>query len=247
MGLPGCVAKNLLRRSGGARYDFLQSCFRPPALTFTVLVPSQFGKEAINSGVKGVVLIGAHWEEKGEKLRVATKFEPGRVQMDMVPREYWEKYPINVSRELADRVVDLLRAHQFHDVEADPTFDWHDDTITPCRWMFPDGTPPTTVISLNARFQPTFHAKIGIALGQLRAEGILIVGTGGAVHNLYRNNWIPMLKDKDNFQVGRTPAPWAIEFEQSVSDVIKRNEVRTEFFGRRQYAWYQSLNDTDMS
>lgn len=247
MDLHGCVAKNPLLRSGGVRYHFSPSSFCAPALTFTVLVSYQFGKEALNSDVKGVVLIGAHWEEKGEKLRVATKFEPGRAQMDMVPREYWEKYPINVSKELADRVIDLLRAHQFRDVEPDPTFDWHDDTITPCRWMFPAGTPPTTVVSLNARFQPTFHSKIGIALGQLRAEGILIVGTGGAVHNLYRNNWIPMLKDKDNFQVGRTPAPWAIEFEQSVSDVIKRNEVRTELFHRHQHARRQSLNHTDMS
>jgi len=99
--------------------------------------------------------------------------------MDMVPEEYWREFPINVDKDLAERVMRLLREKQFRDVEADPNFDWHDDTITPARWMFPDGTPPATVISLNGRFQPSFHTRIGKALASLREEGILIVGTGG--------------------------------------------------------------------
>ena len=173
-----------------------------------------------------MVFIGAHWEELGDRIRVATKYNPDRVQMDLVPRSYWENYPINISSELADRVINLLEAHQFRDVKADPSFDWHDDTITPARWMFPDGTPPTTVVSLNARYNPVFHVAIGRALSQLSQEGIMIVGTGGAVHNLYRNNWIPMLRKGDNFQPGAVPAKWATDFERTVSDVIKHNKVR---------------------
>lgn len=175
--------------------------------------------------MKGVVFIGAHWEELNDKIRVATKFDPGRAQMDMVPRSHWENYPINVSEKLAYRVISLLREHQFHDVEADPTFDWHDDTITPAKWMFPSGTPPATVVSLNARFKPSFHVKIGMALGKLRGEGILIVGSGGAVHNLYRNNWLPMLRSGDNFQQNKKPAQWALDFGSAVMEVIKNNEV----------------------
>ena len=143
----------------------------------------------------------------------------------MVPRSHWENYPINVSQALANRVIVLLRDHQFRDVEADPTFDWHDDTITPAKWMFSSGTPPTTVVSLNARFNPAFHVKIGMALGKLRQEGILIVGTGGAVHNLYRNNWLPLLRSGDNFQPSKKPAQWALEFSHAVTEVIKNNEV----------------------
>ena len=189
---------------------------------------ARLGKEALANGVKGVVFIGAHWEELGDRIRVATKFDPDRVQMDLVPRSYWEDYPINVSQDLAHRVIDLLRSSQFRDVEADPTFDWHDDTITPARWMFPDGTPPTTVVSLNARFNPVFHVKIGKALSQLRSQGVLIIGTGGAVHNLYRNNWLPMVRKGNNFQPGSVPAKWATDFERTVSDVINYNQVRVE-------------------
>jgi aromatic ring-opening dioxygenase catalytic subunit (LigB family) len=189
----------------------------------------QFGHEATAHRVKAIVFVGAHWEELDDRIRVATKEKPGIVQMDMVPREYWENYPINVDVQLAKKVVALLRGSGFRDVEEDPEFDWHDDTVTPARWMFPDGTPPATVVSLNARYNAVFHVKIGRALSSLRKEGVLLCGTGGAVHNLYRNNWYPIVTKGDNFQEGRTPALWATEFEKSVSDVIAFNKVIISF------------------
>ena len=175
--------------------------------------------------MKGLVFIGAHWEELDDRIRIATKEKPEIVQMDMVTRSYWENYKINIDLGLANRVMQLLRDNNFEDVEEDPTFDWHDDTVTPSTWMFPEGTPPATVVSMNARFNPVFHAKIGNALSQLRKEGILLCGTGGAVHNLYRNNWVPVLARGDNFQLGSKPATWAIEFEKSVNDVVTSTAV----------------------
>jgi hypothetical protein len=35
---------------------------------------------ARESGVKGLVLIGAHWEELDDRIRVATKFTPEKVR-----------------------------------------------------------------------------------------------------------------------------------------------------------------------
>jgi aromatic ring-opening dioxygenase catalytic subunit (LigB family) len=145
--------------------------------------------------------------------------------MDMVPREHWENYVINVDLQLAKEVAGLLKEAGFKDVEEDPAFDWHDDTVTPAKWMFPEGTPPAVVVSLNARYNPIFHVKIGRALGKLRSKGILLCGTGGAVHNLYRNNWYPLLTRGDNFQPGRRPAKWASEFEKSVTDVVTNTKV----------------------
>ncbi|KAL6704971.1 hypothetical protein ACN47E_007374 [Coniothyrium glycines] len=107
---------------------------------------AQFGKDALANKIKAVVFIGAHWEEVGDRIRVATKVHPGKAQMDMVPREYWENYQINVDVDLARRIIGLLHDAGFPDVGEDSTFDWHDDTITPARWMFPEETPPATVV-----------------------------------------------------------------------------------------------------
>lgn len=64
--------------------------------------------------------------------------------------------------------------------------------------MFPEKCPPTTIISMNGRFDPHLHARVGSILAPFREEGYLIIGTGGAVHNLYRNHWGQMLKYSDN-------------------------------------------------
>ncbi|KAH8594884.1 aromatic ring-opening dioxygenase [Bisporella sp. PMI_857] len=199
----------------------------------------EFGKQASAHGVKGLVFIGAHWEELDDRIRVATKEKPKIAQMDLIPRSYWENYKINIDLGLARRVIQLLRDNDFGDVEEDPTFDWHDDTVTPSTWMFPEGTPPATVVSLNARFNSTFHARIGNALSQLRKEGILLCGTGGAVHNLYRNNWVPLFAKGDNFQLGSKPAKWAIEFEKSGP------KLAGALIRLTQSPWYKDAHPTD--
>lgn len=88
--------------------------------------------------------------------------------------------------------------------------------------MFPSGCPPTTLISANARYDPHFHMKIGSTLRPLRKENYLIIGTGGAVHNLYRNRWAPMLRFRDNFAMETPPEDWALEFRQAVEDVVTK-------------------------
>jgi aromatic ring-opening dioxygenase catalytic subunit (LigB family) len=108
-------------------------------------------------------------------------------------------------------------------VGPNPHFDWIHDTYLILIRMFPDGCPPTTIISMNARFEPHFHMKVGSALRPLRQEGYLLIGTGGAVHNLYRNRWEPMLQYSDNFAQETPPEDWALEFRQAVEDVISNN------------------------
>jgi aromatic ring-opening dioxygenase catalytic subunit (LigB family) len=76
---------------------------------------------------------------------------------------------------------------------------------------------------MNARYDPHFHVRVGAALRPLRYENYLIVGSGGAVHNLYRNRWSPMLRYRDNFAQETPPEAWALEFRQAVQDVVTNN------------------------
>jgi len=99
-------------------------------------------------------------------------------------------------------------------------FDWIHDTYLILIRMFPGGCPPTTLISMNPYFDPHFHMRVGLALRPLRAEGYLLIGSGGAVHNLFRNVWEPMIRYGDNFAQPTTPEPWALEFRQSVEDAF---------------------------
>ncbi|KAE8446424.1 hypothetical protein EG329_012029 [Mollisiaceae sp. DMI_Dod_QoI] len=145
--------------------------------------------------------------------------------MEVAPREFWENYPINISPELGKRVVSLLQAAGLPDVEEDLEADWHDDNVTPSRWMFRDGTPPATSVSLNARYDPVFHVKVGQALRELQKEGILIVGSGSIVHNLFRASWVPFLLNgaRNTLQPEYKPDQWALDFERAVRDTILSN------------------------
>lgn len=93
--------------------------------------------------------------------------------------------------------------------------------------MFPKHCPPATVISLNTKHNPSFHARIGSLLGHLRDEGILIIGTGGAVHNLYRNNWPQVIIHRNNFAQEVPPGQWAMDFRQAVFDVMTKRRAES--------------------
>ena len=50
-----------------------------------------------------------------------------------------------------------------------------------------------------------------------------MIGTGGAVHNLYRNKWEPMLRYRDNFAMETPPEAPCLEFRQAVEDAMTKN------------------------
>jgi aromatic ring-opening dioxygenase catalytic subunit (LigB family) len=92
------------------------------------------------------------------------------------------------------------------------------------KWMFPHGKSlPTVIVSHNARFDPHFHQQMGRALRPLRYQKMLLIGSGGAVHNLYRNNWKQVTIHRDNFAQERPPEQWAIDFGQAFSDCVTTN------------------------
>ena len=46
---------------------------------------------------------------------------------------------------------------------------------------------------------------------------------GGAVHNLYRNNWHQVIMYRDHLAQERPPEQWAIDFGEAFSDVVTNN------------------------
>lgn len=106
--------------------------------------------------------------------------------------------------------------------------DWVHDSVIPLKWMFPQACPPTTLISLNTKYNPTFHARLGQILSVLRDDDILLLGTGGAVHNLYRNRWPNIIIYRNNFAQPVPPKKWALEFRQAFVDVMTKSPEADE-------------------
>jgi aromatic ring-opening dioxygenase catalytic subunit (LigB family) len=167
-------------------------------------------------------LQGAHWDCLNDKIQVATNPKPNKSPVAYVHPSKYANYKLNPDIATGHRCVEMLKAEGFN-VEANPTFDWIHDTYLILIRMFPNGCPPTTIISMNARFDPHYHMKMGATLRPLRHENYLIIGSGGAVHNLYRNVWGPMLQYRDNFAQDTPPEAWALEFRQAFQDVVSHN------------------------
>lgn len=52
------------------------------------------------------------------------------------------------------------------------------------RRRYPDAHIPLVQISLNASLSPTLHYRIGQLLASLRTEGVMVLGSGQATHNM---------------------------------------------------------------
>ncbi|KAL1856777.1 hypothetical protein Plec18170_003749 [Paecilomyces lecythidis] len=101
---------------------------------------------------------------------------------------------------------------------------------------------------MNARYDPHYHVKIGATLRPLRKENYLIIGSGGAVHNLYRNVWKPMVLYRDSLGQETPPGLWALDFRQATEDAITRNsgpKLRRAMIRLMRHPQYRAAQATD--
>jgi len=221
------------------------------------------GDEALANGIKGVVIMvnilslfafslslhyqGAHWDCLNDEIQVATNPNPSKSPVAYVHPSKYVEYKLNPDLPTANRCISMLRDAGFN-CNGNPTFDWIHDTYLVLIRMFPSACPPTTIISMNARFDPHFHLKMGSTLRPLRKENYLLIGSGGAVHNLYRNKWTSMLRYRDSFAQEIPPDREMLEFRQAVQDVMEKNsgpELRRGLCRLMKHPQFRDAHATD--
>ncbi|KAK7955004.1 extradiol ring-cleavage dioxygenase class iii protein-like protein subunit B [Apiospora saccharicola] len=176
------------------------------------------GDEALAHGVEHVVMMGAHWATSLPGILISAHPKPGKSPVAYVHPSKYQAYELNPDLDYVPKLQSTLAAAGIPS-SPDATFDWIHDTYLVLIRMFPNGCPPTTILSMNHTYDPHFHMSVGAALRPLRnwnRHRTLFVGSGGAVHNLYRNVWGPMLRYRDNFAQPTPPEPWALDFRQEV-------------------------------
>jgi 4,5-DOPA dioxygenase extradiol len=113
-------------------------------------------------------------------------------------------YPATGSPALAERIASLLwEAGISHQIETDRGLDH--GVWVPLLRLYPEGGIPVVPISVDPRGDARAHYALGAALATLRNENVLLLGSGGFVHNLDSLVW----SDVD----APTPA-WVVEFAQ---------------------------------
>jgi len=116
---------------------------------------------------------------------------------------------------LADRAAELLQAAQLGPA-IDPGRGLDHGAWCPLRSIYPNADVPVTQLAIQPRRDSRWHFKLGEALAPLRRENVLILASGGAVHNL---------RDLDRGN-GGTPA-WARAFDDWLASAVEAGDTET--------------------
>lgn len=182
----------------------------------------EVGRRAIQCGVERLVFQGAHWHPDTPDFLVATNPKPPKQPVAWVEPSKYLNFEVDIDVPFSEHIIETLNS-QGISAKAAPDFEIIHDTLLILRWMFPKGRSlPMSIISTNGFFDPHKNLAVGTALSHLRDEKCLLIGSGGAVHNLYRLNYTQVIFHKDNFAQEKEPEQWAIDFGQAVTDAIKR-------------------------
>lgn len=136
---------------------------------------------------KAVLVISAHWIYSTLAVGTRTRQEAWH-DFGGFPRElYALRYDAPGSPDLAARVKSLIEAAAIPGagfVAEDEDRPLDHGAWMPLRHFFPDADVPVVQLAFNPYLSPATQIEIGRALAPLRAEGVLVIGSGSFTHNL---------------------------------------------------------------
>jgi 4,5-DOPA dioxygenase extradiol len=163
---------------------------------------------------RAVLAVSAHWYVPGTGVTISTA--PRTIHdFGGFPRELYQvQYPAPGEPELARRVQALLAPLP---VTLDDAWGLDHGTWSVLKHVYPAADVPIVQLSIDETRPASFHYEIGRRLAPLRAEGVLIVGSGNLVHNLHAYAWGRHLPE---------PYDWAVRFETEARGLLVSGENR---------------------
>lgn len=163
---------------------------------------------------RALVVMSPHWHTQRLFAKAPPQFETWHDFGGFPDALYRLQYRPAGEPVLRDRVAELLREARIP-IElavADARLDH--GVWVPLMLMYPKADVPLVQLSLPAHVAAPQIRAIGSALRPLAADGVLLLGTGGAVHNL---------REVD-FGVTGDPPPWARAFDDWVRQRLEAGD-----------------------
>jgi 4,5-DOPA dioxygenase extradiol len=174
--------------------------------------------KAFGDGVaaaRALVVVSAHWETEGE-VRVTTSATPPLIYdfYGFPEPLYRLKYAAPGAPELAGDVVARLKEAGLPAV-ADAERGLDHGAWVPLLHAFPAAKLPVVQVSMPLGASPADVARMGEVLRPLRAQGVVLMGSGGIVHNLRRLNF---------HEKNASVEPWAQAFDGWVAQKLSARD-----------------------
>jgi 4,5-DOPA dioxygenase extradiol len=170
------------------------------------------------TGITAVLCISAHWNTARPAVNAVTKSATIHDFYGFPDELYRITYPAPGSPDLARRVAGLVEAAGLS-CDIDTTRGLDHGTWVPSMLMFPDATVPIVQLSIQNHLDPALHLALGEAIAPLRQEGVLIIGSGGAVH--------PLGDPTVELGEGLPTDSWAIAFNEWLNRAVTSGDKKS--------------------
>jgi 4,5-DOPA dioxygenase extradiol len=159
---------------------------------------------------RAVLVVSAHWLDAPPTLGTSERrpllYDFGGFAEELYRVQYAAPATADLAADLQRRLPDLAR---------DDARPWDHGVWVPLLHMFPHADVPILQVSLPYRWTPRQIFAFGQRLAPWRREGVLVLGSGGAVHNLGRLAW----------DGAGAPPTWATDFENWVRERLVAGAV----------------------
>lgn len=167
---------------------------------------------------KAIVLFSAHWESEIQQVSRVDQYDTIYDFGGFDPSLYQIQYPARGSEEVAKEIEDNFTKNGIS-FEKDITRGLDHGAWVILRMLYPNADVPVIAMSVHPKLTPEEQYKIGKALSELREKDILIIGSGGTVHNLRAVNF------GNDGQVDS----WALEFDEWLAKKLDKWDLNSLF------------------
>lgn len=181
------------------------------------LEPGRLGPELVEIGQRlpaltAIVAVSPHWQTRGVRVTGAQTLETIHDFGGFPAPLYALQYPAQGAPQLASQVLELLQAAGF-EATLDARRGLDHGAWVPLRYLKPAADVPVLQVSMPHDLDAAGALRLGQALAPLRAQGVLVVGSGSLTHNLYE------------FRQHIQDPEYAQAFADWVADAVARGDV----------------------
>ncbi|MEH6945219.1 DODA-type extradiol aromatic ring-opening family dioxygenase [Bacillus sp. JJ722] len=165
---------------------------------------------------KAIVVFSAHWESTIQHVSDIDEYNMIYDFGGFPEALYNIQYPAKGEKGISKEIEELF-VKQGIPFQRETSRGLDHGSWVVLRALYPNAEIPVIAMSVNPNLSPEEQYKIGKSLSSLRQKDVMIIASGGTVHNLRALKW------KDNGEV----ESWALAFDEWLEKHLKNWDTKS--------------------